>query len=55
MGELDDNDELHYQKKYKDKQPGDRKPKYYDEEARLHKQLELADVYEEYERRLKEK
>lgn len=55
ISELDDDPDLHYSRKYKDKMPGDRKPKYEEAKERLLGQKELAEVYRQYEKTLKEK
>ncbi len=45
---LPDNPVLHYQRKFWNKNPGDKKPEYFKEEIRLQKQKEIADIYEVY-------
>lgn len=51
---LDDREDLHYKRKFKDKAVGDKKQTYFQEEERLKKQLEWCDVYEIYTTKLLE-
>ena len=54
MNTLDDREDLHYKRKFKDKAVGDKKQTYFQEEDRLKKQLEWCDVYEIYTSKLVE-
>ncbi|MEA3304409.1 MAG: ATP-dependent DNA helicase [Patescibacteria group bacterium] len=55
LEKIDAVEEFQYQRKYKDKQPGDFNAKYYKEQDKLAKNKEFVLVYKKYEEQLKEK